>query len=52
MVINNRNDVTKLFGEMSFNNHGRKLVNDQNISDSDYSDDSSMDETLFDTGMY
>lgn len=52
MVINSKNDVCKLFGEMTFKNHGRKLVNDQNINDSDYSDDSSTDEEIFDTGMY
>lgn len=38
---------------MTFNNNGRKLVNDQNTYDSDYSDnDSSEDEALFDTGNY
>lgn len=35
---------------MTFNNYDRKLVNDQNTYDSDYSDDSSEDEGQFDTG--
>jgi len=39
-----------LLGEMTFNNNGRKLVNDQNTYDTDYSDDSIDDETLFDNG--
>ncbi|CAI6367195.1 unnamed protein product [Macrosiphum euphorbiae] len=52
MVINNNDDISKLFGEMTFNNNGRKLVNDQNIYDTDYSDDSSDYETLFDNGCY
>lgn len=50
MVINNNDDISKLFGEITFNNNGRKLVNDQNIYDTDYSDDSSDYETLFDNG--
>lgn len=50
LVINDNNDISKLFGEMTFNNNGRKLVNDQNTYDTDYSDDSSDDETLFDNG--
>ncbi|XP_060864181.1 serine/threonine-protein kinase RIO1 [Metopolophium dirhodum] len=52
LVINNNDDISKLFGEMTFNNNGRKLVNDQNTYDTDYSDDSSDDETLFDNGCY
>lgn len=50
MVIKNNDDVSKLFGEMTFNNYGRKLVNDRNTNDSDYSDDSSEDDAQFDTG--
>lgn len=51
LVINDNDDVCKLFGEMTFKNDGRKLVNDQNIYDSDYSDDDSCDDdALFDTG--
>jgi len=50
LIINDNNDISKLFGEMTFNNNGRKLVNDQNTYDTDYSDDSSDDETLFDNG--
>jgi len=37
---------------MTFKNYDRKLVSDQNIYDSDYSDiDSSEDDTLFDNGI-
>lgn len=36
---------------MTFKNYGRKLVNEQNTFDSDYSDESSIDEALFDTGI-
>lgn len=37
---------------MTFNNNGRKLVNDQNTCDSDYSNnDSSEEEALFDSGI-
>lgn len=35
---------------MTFKNNGRKLVNDQNTYGSDFSDDSSEDEALFDSG--
>lgn len=52
MIINNKDDVSKLFGEMTFKHNGRKLVNDQNTNDSDYSNnDSSEEEGLFDTGI-
>lgn len=51
MVINNKKDLSNLFGEMTFKNYDRKLVSDQNTYDSDYSDnDSSEDDTLFDNG--
>lgn len=51
MIINNKDDISKLFGEITFKNEGRKLVNDKNTYYSDYSDDdSSVDEELFDTG--
>lgn len=51
LIINDKDDVYKLFGEMTFKNDGRKLVNDQNTYDSDYSDnDSCDDDALFDTG--
>lgn len=51
MIVNDKDDVYKLFGEMTFKNNGRKLINDQSTYDSDYSDnDSSNDGELFDTG--
>lgn len=50
LLINDKDDVSKLFGEMTFKNYDRKLVNDQNTYDSDYSDDSSEDDMLFDNG--
>jgi len=51
LIINSKDDISKLFGEMTFNNEGRKLVNDQNMYYSDNSDnDSSEDDALFDTG--
>lgn len=51
LVINNKDDISKLFGEMTFKNEGRILVNDQNTYYSDYSDnDNSEDEERFDTG--
>lgn len=51
LIINDKVDVSKLFGEMTFNNNGRKLVNDHNTYDSDYSNsDSSENEALFDSG--
>ncbi|XP_050420622.1 serine/threonine-protein kinase RIO1 [Adelges cooleyi] len=46
-------DISKLFGEISFKNYGRKLISDQSIYDSDYSDnESSSEDTRFDDGCY
>lgn len=51
LIINSKDDISKLFGEMTFNNKGRKLVNDQNMYYSDNSDnDNSEDDAFFDTG--
>lgn len=50
MIINSKDDISKLFGEMTFKNNGRKLVN-QNTYDIYYSDNSSSeDEAIFNNG--
>ncbi|XP_050545817.1 serine/threonine-protein kinase RIO1-like [Daktulosphaira vitifoliae] len=51
--LSENDDVSKLFGEMSFNNHGRKLISDLNTYDYDFSDsDSNSEEILLDYGCY